>query len=339
MALTDVRSIINRSRATTGATGIDILKYPLDIDVIPHKFIMNFKKRSTTISMSDFGAAVQADSNIKAAIALPVPSDINEGFSVNYKSEDLGAIGEMVRSGVAGLRTNRGADPASFIANAQAGAVDAIRGAAAGVTITDAALAGLGFVAANLNGSGVAGGIGDIVRLGYTGLTRGLGATANPFTTAVFSGINLRKNSFNWMFAPNTEQESEALENIIRTIRFYMLPSKNLLTLNYPDEVEYTITGMTDKYKIPTKSCVIESFDISRAPNKDSGPAFLAKTGAPAFIEFKISLMEVTPLYRDDLTAADMGPNGSTPEALSSGLVPGEGETTHPPLIGATDAQ
>ena len=87
MALTDARSIINRSRATTGATGIDILKYPLDIDVIPHKFIMNFKKRSTTISMSDFGAAVKLIQILRRLLHCLYPLILMRGslLTINLK--------------------------------------------------------------------------------------------------------------------------------------------------------------------------------------------------------------------------------------------------------------
>lgn len=336
-SLTNARDIINRSRATTGASGIDILKFPLDIDNIPHKFIMNFKKRNSTISMTDFGAAVRADSNIRSAIALPVPQDIAEKFSLNYTAEDMGIIGEAVRGIAAGVTTAASlTDVASSIASFTGRVVTDPVGAfqSGGGVTADLLLAAVGTLAATAQGTGATGVLGDIARAGYPGLTVGLGAIMNPYTTAIFKGVNLRKNEFAWLLAPNNERESEALENIIRTIRYYMLPKKNLITLSYPDEVEYTITGMEEKYRIPTKACVIEDFDVSRTPIKEAGPAFFAKTGAPAFIQLTVKLMEVTPIYQDDLLAANMGPEGSQPSITQPAQQPSS--TGTPPLIGST---
>lgn len=337
-SLTNARDIINRSRATTGAAGIDILKFPSDIDNIPHKFIMNFKKRNTTISMTDFGAAVRADSNIRAAIALPVPIDIAERFDLTYKTENLGAIGETIRSlAAAGASSSRIGEA---VVNFGTQAASGIGSIFSNTTSTDAILSVVGGIAAAFRGDNILGAAGDIARIAYPGLTVGIGAIANPYTTAIFGGVKLRKNDFSWLLAPANETESESLEDIIRTIRYYMLPTKNLITLNYPDEVEYTITGMTEKYKIPTKPCVVESFTVQRTPIKEAGPAFFAKTGAPAFIELKLSLLEVTPIYRDDLREAGVGPEGAaninippasqTPTANAAPLIGAAGRVAGP---------
>lgn len=329
MALTDARSIINRSRATTGAAGIDILKFPSDIDNIPHKFVMNFKKRNSTISMSDFGAAVRADSNIRSAIALPVPTEINEKFSVDYKGEDMGLIGEAVRSvAAAGSQIATSSSPAQALADfgtrVSGYLTDPSR---LGISGPDVLLGAVGTAAAGFRGA-----VGDIARLGYGGLSVGVGAIVNPYTTAIFKGVGLRKNEFSWLLAPNSEAESEALEDIIRSLRYYMLPSKNLFTMNYPDEVEYSIVGMSEKYQMPTKACVIESLTVSRTPIKEAGPAFFAKTGAPAFVEISMGLLEVTPLLQNELTERNMGPTNtnSVPSAAQQTTTPSA--TT--PLIG-----
>lgn len=329
MALTNARDIINRSRATTGAAGIDILKFPSDIDNIPHKFIMNFKKRNTTISMSDFGAAVRADSNIRAAIALPVPTEISEKFSVDYKSNDLGLLGEAARqAAAAGILAAQGSTASEMVDSITGFIGRSARNIAAGLTGTDALLALTGTTAATLRGP-----IGDMARAGYPGMTVGVGAIMNPYTTAIFRGVNLRINEFNWLLAPNTEAESEALEDIIRTIRFYMLPSKNLFTMNYPDEMEYSIVGMTEKYEIPTKPCVVVDFEVRRTPIKEAGPAFFAKTGASAFIELNIKLMEVTPLFQDELAERNLGPTNTN--SIPSAAQQTATQPTTPPLIGA----
>lgn len=341
MALTDARSIISRSRATTGASGIDILKFPLDIDNIPHKFVMNIKRRNSTISMSDYGAAVRADSNIKAAIALPVPADIDETFNVMYSGQDLGMIGEAARSlGSAAAAIQHAANQPN--ANAMAVSVtDSMRhtwGSVMGdlgrASSTDAIIGGLGTAAAALRGGGVTGGIGDIARLLYPGASVGLGAIVNPFTTAVLKGLTLRENSFTWLLGPNNEAESEALEEIIRTLRYHMLPKKNLITVTYPDEVEYTFTGMTDKYRIPTRPSVITDFSVKRSPIKEAGPAFFAKTGAPVFIELTMKLMEVTPMFRDDLEESGLGPTSSNVVPPAAQTQPPSSSGSSTPLIG-----
>lgn len=292
------------------ATGLNILKFPLDIDNVPHRFLMNFKKRNTTISMQDNGANINSQTDITGALILPVPKRIDEGFNVNYKSENLGIIGQAIRQ-IAD-------DPQAAWDRLKSRGTDLLRGpgdlmeratrAFGNVSRADAVLGSMGIAQTIDNGD-----LGRLSRIAQPTAEVALGAILNPYTTAMFTGVNLRENTFSWFLAPNNEKESQEVEKIIRAIRYNMLPtaSNGVVTLQYPNEVEYQLVGMQEYYQIPTKPCVIKDFKISRAPFADGGPAFFAGTGAPVFFELEITLLEVTPIIRDDLDSVGLAPQNS----------------------------
>lgn len=309
--LTSARSLISSSRSNLSLNGY---KFPDDIEKVPHKLVMRFVKRSATQGgRSDL--TPQQVTRTNGYIVLPVPTQIVDGVSLNYKATDLGITGEIIAGGASAIATAAGSLDFSSLAN-----FGSSLSASANVISTTASQFGsygsaAGQAMAQYYGAAVINGI--LQRAGVNSnaaaaLAVGLNKTLNPFTTAVFEGVNLRRFKFNWTLSPKSRNESTNLEDIIRMLRSKSLPTISRGTagifMEFPDTVEFNIVGMeSDTFTFPTAPCVIDSITFDRTPT--GSPVFFAGTGAPAIIQINMSLMEIKPLIRDDTGDYQVGVN------------------------------
>lgn len=292
---------MQQARAVTGRS-LNILKFPQDIEAVPHKMLINIRSRSRAGAGT---LTTTVGSSVRGAIALPVPEAIVETYNANYENVDLGVIGNAIADATSNLNLSGGFDTAL-------GSL----GTAAGVGIRR--LAGLdneqGMEALTTGALNVAGAAGYSVAINLTNrvagflgmnanasaaLATGTGLIFNPHQAAVFKGVNLRRVTYTWSLAPKTEQESRSIESIVSTLRYAMLPSlaRNKLFLQFPDEIEYKILGSQPGFDMPTTPCVITDIAFNRAPK---GPSFFAKTGAPVLYALKIDLLEIKSLLKSD---------------------------------------
>lgn len=309
--VTTARGLMEQARSLS-ARSLDILKFPEDLEKVPHKMLINIR------SYSRAGAgtlSIPAGTNTRSAIALPVPARILESYSVNYASTDLGIIGNALSNAVSGVMNDNTSTLNSFgegirsfgreATGNPAGLPEGLRNIgqalayqlAIGATATAGAAVGLNIPAREA-------------------IAAGTGLIFNPHTTAIFGGVNLRTMEYSWVLAPKTEKESRNVEQIVRTLRNAMLPAKarNELFLKFPDQIEYKILGTLPDYDMPTTPCVITNVTLNRTGN---GPVFFAKTGAPAVYNLAIQLMEIRALTRDDfLNAATPSPTPSNPTTV-----------------------
>lgn len=294
-----LRNLISNSRRQLRLDNA-ILKYPREIDEVPHKILFKFTKRGFTQA----GTNQRATNSSTMFLTLPVPSKIVDGTSVKITGTDLGLTGELLAGASSYLS---GMDFTSLEA---AGRSALTAGRAIGDTLSNAytspngavgfagelGRAGLQFYGAKLINAAVSRLAGVNVNAAAA-LAVGTGQILNPFTTAVFGGVDLRTFDFNWQFSPVGEQESVDLEKIIKRLRAKSLPtvSPNSLFMEFPHEVEFTYLGMqSDTFTFPTAPCYITSLQVDRTAA--GTPAFFAKTGAPAFISIGMRLLEIRPL-------------------------------------------
>lgn len=318
--VTNARTAITMARqAGSSVGGISELKFPQDIDAIPHKMIICVRTRQK-------GATTLEKDKISKAIVLPTPLNVSETYQASYESRDLGNIGEFIAnraSELVGAAENAGGG----FSGAMAGVSSAVGGAwddmknnagsyAAGVGYQMAVNLTSKFAGPYANPGAVQGAIAS-----------GTGMILNPHKTAIFTGINLRQFNYEWTLAPKSRKESESVENIVRTLRNAMLPprGKNGVFLLFPDEVEYKILGPDHGFDMPTTPCVITGVTLNRTGG--GMPAFFASTGAPVIYRLSLNLFEIKALTRDDFNntaAAETAPpttpvvNTATTDATQS---------------------
>ena len=255
-----------------------------------------------------------ADLTVRDVIVLPLPRTLEDRHELSYESNlDLGLIGAI------GANASNPANMGTV--------ADAIKNNAVG---------GLAYAA-----QGAAGSIpfGNQI---FSIMQQMAGAIPNPHISALFKSVTLRRHRFDWLLAPNNEEESESLRKVLLRLKQAALPSytkENINLLEMPemikiklmpwanedpndsrlytgegDKIEKEINSTTNLYTF--KHCMIENISVNYAPDS---PTFFASgdpnNPAPSFVLLSLSLLEI-----EYFTADDFGRKGSinSTEALKN---------------------
>lgn len=250
------------------------LVYPEDLG--QYFIIFTFKKYSRKIPLSN-------PINIKeVSIALPIPTNLQEAFNMQYSDMNLG---------LAGLIEN-------ILPNFNNSPEDIRRQTAENVksTIDNSSVSSLAFYGAR-------------TLTGITDATAGAlekagGAVKNPYQALLFQGINLRTHSFNYRFSPSSEAEHKTLKRIIYEFKSRMHPTRDSLLYLFPDVVDIKF-GKKDSEPYFFKTCFLESMSLNYAPQ--GTPAFFAQTADPVEVEMSLNFKETTQVTRADFKDPDAG--------------------------------
>lgn len=128
------------------------------------------------------------------------------------------------------------------------------------------------------------------------------GQTVNPFLAMMFNGPRFKTHQFAWRFSPKTQQESETLVRIINTFKSKALPVQWFggTLFAYPEVCMislYPDKARNNMYRF--KPAVITQTSVHYAPS--GTPSFFANSQAPAEIEFKIQLSEISIWTHNDI--------------------------------------
>lgn len=209
-----------------------------------------------------------------AVINLPIPTNLQEQFSMQVTEKQLGVAGLL--NEVVGTALEGGGTKDSF---QKAG--EQLRG-----EITKPGTAY--YVGRTL--AGLSDSLGAAVDLAT-------GVALNPFQAMVFQGVNLRSHQFTYRFSPNSKQESETLRKIIMEFKRRMHPTKDGLILQFPDVCDIKFGNKESPYFFK-EACFLDSMTVNYAPAGQ--PAFFAGTNQPVEIEVSLSFKETVPIMRDD---------------------------------------
>ena len=314
---------------TPAAHGIDRTKnankgtqlmFPHDIG--HHAMILNFKKYS-------YGGSAHVNQISNDSIILPLPKNLQDNLNVKVGADELGITGALAGSALkasSDVLADTG-DSASKIRSMFRKTVDGAAEEAESTTSmlslldksVDSALfsarAGLGAIAP------------DIAK----GLGAGRGTAINPYATLVFSGVDLKVHTFEWLLSPDTPKEAETLKNIIRTIQSHITPEMQGVLgnevnpavlgrglLRYPSMVDAFFHGINTDFFYKLKTCMVSQFNVDYTPN---GIA-LNKGGKPSAVRINMIMTEAAIHTKADYTDA------VAPSTNGSGETNGDGSST-----------
>ena len=293
MAGESPETVMNNSRNANSVVG----RYVYPDGQSAHNIVLVFRDYSYNPTAGVVGQRVNR--NTSASVVLPIPSNLQDTYSVQINPFELGSMGAVAADAMNGQARNIASDAASIAGNAYGGAAEAPgAGQAAGSLLSDLRTAGT-FVGRNalddLGIGGLAGAI-DVAT----------GTAVNPHVTLRFEGVNLKSHTFNWQMSPRNAREAETLKNLINYIRGRMLPeydgaggnsaiSRGLL--KYPSLVDVFFTGIDQNYFYYFKPCMIQNFTTDYTPN---GIA-LNRGGKPSFINLSLQLTEAAIHTRNDV--------------------------------------
>jgi hypothetical protein len=235
---------------------------------------MVFKFREYEISFGGSGTkSVSAKNITDAHIALPLPENLQETLNLNYDTVDLGAV-------AAGIATGEAVSGAL-----EKGGPGAALGTFAGRLGGDAK-----FLARTL--AQISGSVGGALSIAA-------GNVPNPFTTAVFKNVELRRHNFNFRLVPETPEDSQVIQSIINKFKSESLPRREGNFLKMPKEVEIEFFGTNALFGFGR--CVVQGITVNYSPSNQ--PAFFKNdgglVGAPQAVELQIQLSEVEQLLGD----------------------------------------
>lgn len=126
------------------------------------------------------------------------------------------------------------------------------------------------------------------------------GVIQNPHTNLMFNGVNLKSHFLSWRVSPRSQQESDALQQIINIIKYRIHPAEAFggFALDYPDTVEVEFTGDAAKYLPKIGKGMVTEFDVKLG---GGGSIAMYKSGAPVDVEFTLTLSELNTITRNVL--------------------------------------
>ena len=117
---------------------------------------------------------------------------------------------------------------------------------------------------------------------------------ANPKEELLYQGFNRREFTFRFTLSPKSEAESDAIDNIIQTFRYYSLPELHTgaLYYNFPGEFEISFMhGASENSHVPKiATCALKNVSINYAP-RGNWSSFA--NGAPVTRTLSLSFKEL----------------------------------------------
>ena len=251
-------------------------------------------------------------------ILLPIPSNIQDGNSVNYTDDSMNTLVGAAMGGVEGIMTGVGQavkdlDPQaavnSFLGNVQ-GTLDA-----SGLTLENARdLATKYFAAQGIN---IFGGNVTLNQL----LARQSGQIFNPNMELLFNSPSLRNFTFSFKMTPRSADESEEIKSIIRFFKRGMAPKAdgNGLFLKTPNvfELRYRQGSREHNFLHRFKQCFLTNISVNYTGD---GVYSTYNDGTPVSMIMTLMFKELAPIYDIDYDSKPggfIGPYSDPNEATS----------------------
>lgn len=216
-------------------------------------------------------------STVKDIITLYMPEQIGSTYSLRY--------GEQNFSTISGIRSLVSAAANGGDSRAALAAADFIREAASGPSF-GAIDAAARLASGTVNSQ-------EYLRA----LQR---RTPNPHLEFTFEGVDRRKFSYTFNFAPRSHEETDMVQSIISRFKYHSLPkvSESGRRYIYPNEfeIEYHYRGAQNLFLNKISRCALEEIDVAYTPD---GRFSAFHDGSPTRCQVTLRFTELEIMHRD----------------------------------------
>jgi len=235
------------------------------------KFGNEMKGQKESKNIKGVSSAFNNTRRISDAVSIYLPPNVQDSTSATYNDSKTGVAGFLVASGAAALK--EGGDAAAITKSIVAGTKG---------LLGDSAARAIGGVAELAGAEGV------------EALTKkAFGNADNPYMEVLFDSMNLRTFTYNFNFAPKSQEEAYEVQRIIQLFRFHMAPElrpgvNRYLGLPSQFDIHYMFlskSGQTSENNFYNKisTCVLQNCDVNYTPNgvksfEDGGPTATTMT-------------------------------------------------------------
>ena len=230
------------------------------------------------------------------SIILPIPSNVQDGNTVNYEDSRLNGLTGAVASAASGLMNASFSNLGENIEN-----VTKEFGKNMGGAGTAQDLINKFFVS---QAAGLVGGNLSVNSL----LAREQGAIFNPNMELLFNGPTIRSFRFQFKMTPRNQKEGQEVRKIIREFKRSMAPKvtavggpsgSNNLFLKTPDVFELTYRQGKENHKFLNKfkQCVLQDISVNYT---GEGTYATYDDGTPVSMIMDLTFKELEPIYDTD---------------------------------------
>lgn len=213
------------------------------------------------------GTAKRSTKRLASAIQLPMPNNLATPYAVEYGGDDTATLDMMMR--IPGYVLPGKPNPANLASDLAA---------AAGLTAAKAVGAG--------------------------GISAAAGLALNPKKEMLFTGVDFRNFTMDYMFYPKNMAEARYIKNIIDLLKFHMYPeykSKDRYTYVYPSEFDITFyigDGKENPWVNRVATSVLTNMNVNYTPQ---GVWATHDDGSPVMIQVSLAFKELSIITKDNL--------------------------------------
>jgi len=240
--------------------------------------------------------------NPKHTIILPIPQQLSDISAIDWTD---GKLNPIEAYGLAATSTiikegGRGIDNAGKAATSVVQQLFQSLGQAVNTPgIQDAAIAAIsgqavGALGGNVSGSSI--------------VARATGQVFNPNLELLFNGVNLRVFPFTFEFFPRNREEGEEVRQIIRLLKYSMVPSRGdqgiFIKAPYVFQLEYMKGKGPHPFLNKFQPMALTNMSLNYTGSNTYSTFY---DGTPTHIRLELLFKELNPVYKDDYDALPYG--------------------------------
>ena len=225
------------------------------------------------------GTAKRQTKRLSAAIQLPMPNNLMTPYSVDWGTDDTKMFDLAMRIPTMAARAGGKLLTGDFAGFAKEGSGAADLAASAALSVNSA--------------------------LGSGGVSAASGLASNPKKEMIFSGVDFRNFTMDYLFYPKSMAETLYVKNIIEMLKFHMYPeykSKERFTFIYPSEFDITFFVGTEGKENPwvnrVATSVLTNMTVNYTPQ---GVWAVHADGAPVMIQLSLTFKELSIITKENL--------------------------------------
>lgn len=208
------------------------------------------------------------------SVTLPIPKNLTYNLRTKWTNSELGVGAAII---------DQGSDIGQLMDNG------------AGIELAkQLGLNTIGSIASQFAGGAIKGK--ELVELGTATIS-------NNYAETLFKGVDNRSFSFSWILTPRNLNEAETIDNMLRLLRFHMLPEfkENVGNGNafllYPSsfDIVFWQDGQPNQYIPRISTCALVGLDTNYTPN---GQYIKTVNGSPQSYNLTLNFAELSILHK-----------------------------------------
>ena len=252
---------------------------------------VNTLRKNKTKMRTGLASSWNPTTRITDSVAIYLPPNVQDNYTTTYNATSTGMIGFLAASAGGAVQAYQNDD---FDQVART-----VLGAAGGMLEETAKNIGLSAIEMLTQAEG-----------GYELLNKTFGRATNPYMEVLFSGPELRTFTYNFTFAPRSEEEQMEVKKIIHLFRFYQAPELREgqsmfmglpaeFDIHYMYQHEDGRKSSENDYYNKIATCVLQSVNVDYTP----GGVYSHSNGAPVTIKMSLSFLETEMITKDHIEA------------------------------------